>query len=303
MDSRIQERGRIVVLNEATKAIDALQEYWQSDHWQRFLHLLLEEDGERVYHIHHFVDTRIHPESLQQAVQFYFAKHGWEIDREIDTYVQVPRPVGTIHGICAINAATGQKMPHWDLQFRYGAGAFIAPMAADGTKEDLTGWSESWMEKFLSQFPFEPVGPKEEAIIEDWFHSGQWDRACAHVEDPKAVHVHANAITSVHPDAVIKAALRAFKREGWRVWDYVPCVFDVRGETVGKTVFMLSYPQQIFDICWRFEPGVVMAPSPKHFLVDRDPEFDVRTQGPLEAFIASNDYVRIPREALREAIG
>lgn len=283
--------------SEATKAIDALQEYWQSDHWQRFLHDFLEKDGERVYHMHHFVETRIHPESLLHAVQFYFAKHGWEIDREIDMYVQSPRPVGTIHGICA------KKMPHWDLQFRYSHDEYIKPMGPDGNKKDLESWGESFMRDFFARFPFEPVGAKEEGIIEDWFHSAQWDKACAHVEDPKAVHVHANILTSVHPDAIIPAALRAFKREGWSVWDYVPCVFDVRGETVGKTVFMLSYPQQIFDICWQFEPGTIVQPSPRHFLVDRDPEFDVRTQGDLTGFIASNDYIRIPRAALRESIG
>ena len=78
---------------ESSKQIDKIREYWKSDHWKRFLHFLQEKDGEKIYHIHHWVDTSIHPESLQIALQFCFARQGWEIDREIDTYVLSPKPI------------------------------------------------------------------------------------------------------------------------------------------------------------------------------------------------------------------
>jgi hypothetical protein len=110
-----------------------------------------------------------------------------------------------------------------------------------------------------------------------------------------------NVVSSVHPDAIIAGAKRAFKREGWTLWDYTPCIFDVRGATTGKVVFMLSYPQQIFDICWRFDPEVVLAPSPKPFMLT-DPEFDVRTQGDLPAFLSQGKWVTLSREELRASI-
>jgi hypothetical protein len=280
---------------DLARPIDRIREYWKSDHWQRFLHFLQEKDGEKVYHIHHWVDTSLHPESLLLALQFYFARQGWEIDREIDTYVLSPRPIAAIHGVCA------KGLPHFDLNFRYRPDVVLAPMPADGVKDNCQAWGESYMKKFHSQFHFRSVGPQEQEAIEAWFHSAHWDRACRHCEDPRVVHIHVNVVTSVHPDTITEAAKRAFKKEGWTLWDYTPCIFDVRGVTTGKIVYMLSYPQQIFDICWRFDPDVILAPSPKPFMLT-DPEFDVRTQDDLPAFLASGNWMKLSRAELRRAI-
>lgn len=281
---------------ETARLVEGIREYWRSDHWQRFLHLLQEEDGEHIYHIHHSVDTCVHPESMMLALQFYFARQGWEIDREVDVFALSPKPMGTLHGVCP------KGMPHFDFIWRYKPEVVLAPMAPDGTKENLSAWGENYMREFYSKFPFRSVGSKEEAEIEAWFRSPQWERACKLVEDPKVVHVHANVVSSVHPDAVAAAALRAFKREGWTVWDYEPCAYDVRGVMTGKTVFMLSYPQQVFDIAWRFDPDVVLGASPKPFMFDDDPWFDWRTQDDMPKLLALGDYVKLPRATLHEAV-
>ena len=86
------------------------------------------------------------------------------------------------------------------------------------------------------------------------------------------------------------------------MWDYQPCVYDVRGVETGKVVFMLSYPQQIFDICWQYDPEVIIAASPRDFSRPGYPGFDIRMQDELPAFLAKDDYVKIPRSALREAV-
>jgi hypothetical protein len=275
--------------------IEGIRKYWRSEHWQRFLHFLQEKDGEKIYHIHHWIDTSVHPESLQIALQYYFAKQGWEIDREIDTYVLYPKPVATLHGVCA------KKLPHFDINFRYRSDVVLAAMDTNYREDNCEAWGESYMKQFYSQFNFRPVGPKEEDAIEAWFRSPHWDRACAHCEDPKVVHIHVNVETSVHPEAIIQAAFRAFKREGWTLWDYTPCIFDVKGVTTGKIVFMLSYPQQIFDICWRYNPEVVLAPSTRPFMLT-DPEFDVRTQADLPAFLAQGEWAKLSRAELRETV-
>ncbi len=190
---------------------------------------------------------------------------------------------------------------HFDINFRYRPDVVLGPMAADGCKNNCEAWGESYMKDFYSRFDFRSVGPGEENAIEAWFHSAHWDRACRHCENPQVVHIHVNVVTSVHPEAITAAALRAFKREGWTPWDYTPCVFDVRGVTAGKIVFMLSYPQQIFDICWRFDPEVVLAPSPMPFML-ADPEFDLRTQEDLPAFLAQGNWTRLSRPELRETL-
>jgi hypothetical protein len=285
----------MVAFTESAKYVNGIREYWESDHWKKFLHYLQEKDGEKVYHIHHWMDTSIHPESLQIALQLYFAHQGWEVDREIDTYVLSPMPVATLHGVCA------KRLPHFDINFRYNPDVILAPMGADFRKDNCEAWGESYMKKFHAQFDFRSVGQKDHEAIEAWFHSPHWERACHHCEDPKVVHIHVNVVTSVHPDAIIEAAKRAFKREGWTLWDYTPCIFNVRGVVTGKIVFMLSYPQQIFDICWRFDPEVVLAPSPKPFMLT-EPEFDVRTQADLPAFLAQSKWAKLTRAELRKSI-
>jgi hypothetical protein len=62
---------------------------------------------------------------------------------------------------------------------------------------------------------------------------------------------------------------------------------------------MLSCPQQIFDICWRFDPEAVLAPSSKPFMLT-DPGFEVRTQANLPNFMASGKWTILSPEALRE---
>lgn len=281
---------------DTAKLVEGLREYWESDHWKRFLHFLLEKDGERIHHIHHWVDTCIHPESMMIALQYYFARQGWEIDREVDTFVLSPKDCGTLHGVCA------KGLPHFDFNWHYKAGVPIAPSGPEVSKNPCEGWGVSYMKKFYSQFNFRPVGAKEKEAIEAWTRSAQWERAYAHCEDPRVVHVHVNVLSSIHPEAWIPAALRTFKREGWTLWDYQPCVYDVRGVETGKVVFMLSYPQQIFDICWQHDPEVIIAPSPRDFSRPGYPGFDIRTQDDLPAFLAKDDYVKIPRSALREAV-
>ncbi len=281
---------------ESTKIIDSIKEYWESDHWKRFVHLELEKDGERIHHIHHSIDTSLHPESLMVLLQSYYAKQGWVIDREVDLFVLAPKPMATHHGVCA------KDLPHVDFNFRFRPDVVIAPMASDGAKDNCEAWSASYMENFYSQFKFRPVGTNEEAEVEAWFHSEHWQEACRYVEDPKVVHVHVNTLSSVHPNAIIAGALRAIKREGWTLWDYQPCVYDVHGAETGKIVFMLSYPQQIFDIAWQYDPNVVLARSPRPFNREGYPGFDIRTQDDVPAFIAKHNWTRLPRQVLREAI-
>ena len=63
---------------------DQVTKYFgSSDHWRRLLALLQDPDP-RNSHVHTYVYTSVHPESLHDILVAYFALRGWPLVRRIN---------------------------------------------------------------------------------------------------------------------------------------------------------------------------------------------------------------------------
>ena len=64
--------------------VNDIQAYLRnSDHWRRLLAYLQDPDPCNA-HVHSYVYTSIHPESMEEILRRYFAKRDWPIDRSIN---------------------------------------------------------------------------------------------------------------------------------------------------------------------------------------------------------------------------
>jgi hypothetical protein len=145
---------------------------------------------------------------------------------------------------------------------------------------NLDFWGKSETYAFFDQFPFKKnVSPEE---VDQYFHTPQWDEIRHFVRDKSLVHFHANIETSVHPDLIKDAALKALKQEGWVLQKDVHCIFFPRKDwKAAKICLLMSDPMFNFDIAWAFNPDVVIRPSQKFFIQKIRPDFDLRYEEPL----------------------
>lgn len=263
--------------NEITK-------YFHSDQWQRLLKYLRGDHTEEIYHAHIFIDTGLHPNTLRRLLIKYFEVIGMPIDRPIDFQAS---NVGhdMLHNIHPSGTF------HFDLAFHFNPHLILAPMPLEITFQNanLQVWGKSETYAFFQQFPF-----KTEVIedkIDQYFYSPQWDEIRTFVKDKSLVHFHANVETSVHPDRIKEAALRALKREGWVLQKAAHCIFFPRKDwKAGKICLLMSEPMFNFDIAWVFNPDVVIIPSRRFFIQQIRPDFDLRHEEPIEKLLKKGNF-------------
>ena len=69
---------------DRSKLIEEVKYYFaESDHWRRLCAALQDPDPEGS-HIHAYVETSVHPDSLEAIMKGYFAQMGWPSRRKID---------------------------------------------------------------------------------------------------------------------------------------------------------------------------------------------------------------------------
>lgn len=271
--------------------------YFRSEHWDRVIEAL-KTDSEPVYHLHAYIQTRIHPMSLEEIVKGYFAKTGHPVHRRVEIFTsgQVA-DAGSIHGI------EPHGMPHFDLLWTWSPDAVIKPAPK---AENVEWWGETFMQEFYRKYPFTTeLTPAAEAEIDAYFASPAWTRYCELNEHPDVVHIHANVETSLHPDLIRTAALKAMSARGWDIAEAVPVAFQMRGQMHGKIVFIGNTPEKIFDIAWCFNPAVHLIPSTRYWLTTESPTHDARTMAELPILLKRNPYIQLSLaeiEAVVEAI-
>lgn len=275
------------------RIVDEVSTYFRGEDWRRAVDVLHERD-ERIHHAHVYVDTNIHPLSLEEVVQAYFAKIGRPIARKIEIFTSGQDATkGTIHGI------EPEGMPHFDLLWGYSEDVALR---AARTGDTLESWGDGFMGRFIGQFPFRHPGASDEADMAAYFAGPIWRRFCAFVEDDAVVHAHANVEMSIHPDAVRDAALAVMREHGWDVEKAEHVAFKMRGQWQGKIVFMGWAPEKIFDIAWMYNPAVSLIPSTRYWLMTEYPEFDVRTMAEIPLMLKKNRYHTLSRNQIERIV-
>lgn len=83
----------------------------------------------------------------------------------------------------------------------------------------------------------------------------------------------------------------------------MPNVYNVRGTYTGKIVFLGACPEKVYDICWKFDPNVVIAPARDKWLRDDTPQgFDWNLTSEYERIIAHDPYIRLSEEEIGQVI-
>jgi hypothetical protein len=262
--------------------IETVASYFRSEHWLKVIEVLSITD-EPIYHAHAYIETQIHPMSLEEVVKGYFAKIGRPVHRKIEIFTsgQVADS-GSIHGI------EPRGMPHFDLLWRFSPQSIIAPAARE---HNVEYWGQRYMDAFYKKYPFKTeLNADEQAELDGYFQTSAFGKYCELNESADVVHIHANVETSVHPDLIRIAALKAMRRRGWDIEEAVPVAFQMRGQMHGKVVFIGNTPEKIFDIAWAFNPAVTLIPSTRYWLTTENPTYDARTMHELPLLLKRDPY-------------
>jgi hypothetical protein len=288
-------------------------DYFNGPHWDDFMaNHLLREKGEEVYHIHLYVDTKLHPKTLEQLIDRYFNILNRPLDRSMDPQQQ-RKNVASVHGIHPVGC------PHWEMIFRFNEHTILGPMPTDSPESEhgknILSWDRACMNEFMTKIPFKVAGPREDAIIKEYFSSKHWKDTLAYVVDPGVTHVHPNIEISFNPKIFEIYACQAMKEIGWVVDKVVPCIFDMktcvrdknlppddpRNTYAGKINFNLGHPEKMFDYAWMFNPNVVIRPAQQEWIFDT-PGFDVWKMTNYDAFLAANNYVELTKEEINAVV-
>lgn len=274
--------ARVNAAPDEQDLIETVAAYFLSDHWKKAIEVLSISD-EPIYHAHVYIETQIHPMSLEEIVKGYFAKIGRPVHRKIEIFTsgQVADS-GSIHGI------EPEGMPHFDLLWKYSPDTVIGPAKRE---HNVEYWGKRYMDDFYKKYPFKTsLTGEEQAELEAYFETAAFRKYCELNEHRDVVHIHANVETSVHPDLIRAAALKAMARRGWEIEEAVPVAFQMRGQMHGKVVFIANRPEKIFDIAWAFNPAVTLIPSTRYWLTTESPTYDARTMHELPLLLKRDPY-------------
>lgn len=281
---------------ERKMLVEEVKQYFgDSDQWRRLCAALYGDPDPEGSHVHSYVETSVHPDSLEAIMVGYFERMGWPSARKID-HMSPKAGMGSLHGV------EPKGKPHFDYQWFFKED--VGLRACDGGESgcNLLVWNRWYINQFYSQFPFREVGPKEEKELEEYFKSDHFLKGLKFPVMPTTNHMHINVHASVHPDYIQKYAEAAFKREDLKIYYTCPNVYLVEGKYRGKLVFMGQEPEVVFDIGWQFKPDVVIEPAWETWIFDENSGYDVWTSDML-AEVMNEDYVRLTDEEIHEVLG
>lgn len=266
----------------------------ESDHWRRLCGALQDPDPEGT-HIHAYVETSVHPDSLEAVMVKYFERMGWPSSRKID-HMAPKAGMGSLHGV------EPEGKPHFDFQWFFNKDVGLKACEGGESGCNLLVWNRWYINQFYSQFPFRQVGAAEEKALEEYFKSEHFLNGLKFPVMPTTNHMHINVHTSVHPDYIQKFAEAAFARENIKLYYTCPNVYMADGKNYrGKLVFMCESPEVVFDIGWLFDPEVVIEPALETWIFEANPGYDVWTSE-LLAGVMDNDYVRLTDAEIEEVL-
>jgi len=279
---------------ERNMLLEEVKHYFvESDHWRRLCAALQDPDP-KGSHIHAYVETSVHPDSLEAIMTGYFERMGWPSARKID-HMAPKAGMGSLHGV------ESKGKPHFDFQWFFHKDVGLRPCEGGESGCNLVVWNRWYINQFYRQFPFREVGAEEEKTLEEYFKSDHFLKGLEFPVMPTTNHMHINVHSSVHPDYIQKYAEGAFQREGLKIYYTCPNVYLVGGKYRGKLVFMGQEPEVVFDIGWKFTPDVVIEPAWESWIFEANSGYDVWTSEML-AEVMDEDYVRLTDQEIQEIL-
>jgi hypothetical protein len=293
------------------KLVSGVTSYFQSEQWRDFIiNHLIRKTGEEVYHVHLYVDTSIHPQSINILLDNYFAIIG-------RPYARSPHPQAQRPGIASIHGIHQHGCPHWEMIFRFNPHVVLEAMPKDAEEsehgQNLLSWDRACMNDFFKDISFKIVGPREETLIKNYFLSRHWKQVLSNVLDDSVSHFHPNLEISFDPKIFEIFATQAMERVGWTVEKVVPSIFDIKNLTknkivaeddpvrqykyIGKICYILGFPEKMFDFAWLYNPDVVICPAVRGWCFNT-PGFDVWKITNYDKFIAQNSYISLTDEEI-----
>jgi len=280
---------------QRTQLLKEVKEYFSSsDHWRRLCGSIQDKDPQGT-HIHSYVDTSVHPDSLESIMCGYFERMGWPSSRKIDHMSPAPG-MGSLHGV------EPKGKPHFDYQWFFNKDVGIRACNGGESGCNLLIWNRWYINRFNNQFPFKDVGQEEENALAAYFTSDHFMKGLELPLKPTTCHMHINVNAGVHPDHIQKYAEAALAREGIVIYYTCPNVYLGDGRNYrGKLVFMGKEPEVVFDIGWKFTPGVVIEPARETWIFEENPGYDVWTTDML-AKVMDEDYVKLTDREIEEVL-
>ncbi|NQU04267.1 MAG: hypothetical protein HQ589_08980 [Syntrophaceae bacterium] len=267
----------------------------ESDHWRRLCAALHGDPDPEGSHVHSYIKTSVHPDSLEAIMVQYFDRMGWPSVRKID-HMAPKAGMGSLHGI------EPKGKPHFDYQWFFNKDVGLKPCDGGESGCNLLVWNRWYINQFCRQFPFREVGPEEEKRLEAYFKSDHFLKGLEFPVMPTTNHMHINVHSSVHPDYIQRYAEAAFTRETLKIYYTCPNVYMADGKNYrGKLVFMGEDPEVVFDIGWLFTPDVVIEPAMETWIFEANPGYDVWTQNMLDD-VMNEDYVRLTDGEIQEVL-
>ena len=282
-------------MNRAALLGEVTRYFAQSDHWRRLCAALQGDTDPEGSHVHAYVETSVHPDSLEAIMVGYFEKLGWPSSRKVD-HMAPKKGMGSLHGI------EPEGKPHFDYQWFFNKDVGLRPIDGGESGCNLLVWNRWYINQFYKQFPFRNVGPDEEKALETYFKGDHFLKGLEFPVMPTTNHMHINVHTSVHPDNMQKFAETALAREGFDLFYTCPNVYLADGRNYrGKLVFMCREPEVVFDIGWLFTPDVVIEPAMETWIFDDHPGYDVWTSAMLDE-VMDEVYVRLLEDEINEIL-
>ena len=288
--------------------VEGIVSYFKSDQWQNFMRMLTQTD-DPIYHIHIFSENSVHPESLAKLFTAYHKLKGVDLDRGIK-FSGLP-DVGMLINVQPTDAKTSRFLANYEFFWFYNPNVLLvpaelrpgidlskSPLYKELQEGNLFGWGKKFMDDFLKQFDFKCVGPHEEQEIRRYFKSDHFKKWLRLMDDSPADHVHCNVEINFDPGILKMYAVEALEEAGLKIDWVIPNVFRVPSGYRGKLIFLCAHPEWQHDICWEYNPDVVIRPATKPFVgaripADGDISFDFNLHSDFEAVAAAGDYVKL----------
>jgi hypothetical protein len=282
-------------MNKAELLKEVTTYFAESDHWRRLCAALQGDPDPQGSHVHAYVDTSVHPDSLEELMTGYFKRMGWPSARKID-HMAPKAGMGSLHGV------EPEGKPHFDFQWFFNKDIGLRACNGGESGCNLLVWNRWYINQFCNQFPFRKVGSTEKKALEQYFRSEHFLKGLKFPVMPTTNHMHINVHSSVHPDYIQEFAEAALSREGFKLYYTCPNVYLADGKNYrGKLVFMCQEPEVVFDIGWKFTPEVVIEPAMEPWIFKTHPGYDVWSSD-LLADVMKADYVRLADSEIRQVL-
>ncbi len=165
-----------------------------SDQWHRLCAALPDPDPQGS-HLHAYVETSVHPDSIEAIMVGYFERVGWPSSRKID-HMSPRVGMGSLHGI------EPEGKLHFDYNWFFQKGVGLRPLDGGESGCNLLVWNRWYINQFYRPFGFREAGAEEKNELQTYFKSDHFLKGLEFPVKQTTCHMHINVHTSIHPDII-----------------------------------------------------------------------------------------------------